>query len=326
MVRKTGMKQKEVKEFLDTVDTYTLHKPIRKKFETRRVYVKGIDEQWQADLVEMREFSDENKGINYLLTIIDCFSKYAWAKPIKNKTADEIIKSFDEIFKERAPSKLQTDKGKEFINSKFQKFLGSKNIIWFSTNSEFKASIVERFNRTLKTKMWKYFTQVGDKKWIDIVDDLVFNYNNTFHTSIKMTPVEGSKKENEVLVYKNLYKDDKLIRQSNKFIVGDKVRISKYKGTFDKGYLPNWTTELFTISKVLNTNPVTYKVKDWNDEEVEGSFYEPELVKFDKQNEDYEIEKIIKTRTKKGKKELYVKWKGYPSSMASWIPAENLKS
>ena len=99
MVRKSGMKQNEVKEFLDTVDTYTLHKPIRKKFQTRRVYVKGIDDQFQADLVEMREFSDENNGYNYLLTVIDCFSKYAWGILIKNKTADEILKAFDEIFK-----------------------------------------------------------------------------------------------------------------------------------------------------------------------------------------------------------------------------------
>ncbi len=111
------------------------------------------------------------------------------------------------------------------------------------------------------------------------------------------------------------------------FKVGDKVRISKVKskGTFDKGYLPNQTTELFTISKVLNTNSVTYKIKDWNDKEVEGSFYEPELVKFDKQNEDYEVEKIIKTRTKNGKKELYVKWRGYSPEFNSWIPVENPK-
>jgi hypothetical protein len=109
MVRKSKMKQNEVKEFLDTVDTYTLYKLIRKKFDTRRVYVKGIDDQFQADLVEMREYSEENSGYNYLLTVIDCFSKYAWGKPIKNKSADEIIK-------------LQTDKRKEFKNKKFQSF------------------------------------------------------------------------------------------------------------------------------------------------------------------------------------------------------------
>jgi hypothetical protein len=325
MVRKSGMKQKEVKEFLDTVDTYTLHKPIRKNFQTRRVYVKGIDDQFQADLVEMREFSNENKGYNYLLTVIDCFSKYAWAIPIKNKTADEIINSFGEIFLERIPLKLQTDKGKEFINNKFQKFLQSKNVTWFSTNSDVKASIVERFNRTLKTKMWKYFTQVGNKKWINIVDDLVYNYNNTYHRSIKMKPIEASMEKNESIVYKNLYGNESDTKISPKFYIGDRVRISKYKGTFDKGYLPNWTTELFTVSKVSNTNPVTYKVIDENKEEIEGSFYESELVKFDKQDQDYEVEKILKTRTKNGKEEYFVKWLGYPNSMNSWIPVENLK-
>jgi transposase InsO family protein len=326
LVRKSGLKQKKVKEFLDTVDTYTLHKPIRKKFQTRRVYVKGIDKQWQADLVEMREFSNENDGYNYLLTVIDCFSKYAWAIPIKNKTAEEIIKSFDNIFKERKPSKLQTDKGKEFINKKVQNFLKTNDVVWFSTNSEFKASIVERFNRTLKTKMWKYFTQVGNRKWINVLDDLVYNYNNTYHTSIKMTPIKGSKKENESVVYKNLYEESEMFKKSNKFKVGDKVRISKYKGTFDKGYLPNWTTELFTVSKVLNTKPVTYKIKDDNEEEIEGIFYEPEIVKFDKQDQEYEVEKILKTRTRNGKKEYKILWRGYPLSMASWIPAENLKN
>ena len=326
MVRKSGMKQKEVKEFLDTVDTYTLHKPIRKKFETRRVYVKGIDDQFQADLVEMREFSNENNGYNYLLTVIDCFSKYAWAIPIRNKTADEILKAFDKIFKERIPLKLQTDKGKEFINNKFQKFLKSKNIIWFSTNSEFKASIVERFNRTLKTKMWKYFTQVGTRKWINIIDDLLYNYNNSFHRSIKMKPIEASIKKNESIVYKNLYGNESDIKNKTKFNIGDKVRISKYKGTFDKGYLPNWTTELFTISKVLDTNPVTYKIVDENKEEIEGIFYEQELVKFNKQDSDYEVEKILKTRIRNKKKEYFVKWVGYPNDMNSWIPEENLKN
>ena len=326
LVRKSGLKQKKVKEFLDTVDTYTLHKPIRKKFQTRRVYVKGIDKQWQADLVEMREFSNENDGYNYLLTVIDCFSKYAWAIPIKNKTAEEIIKSFDNIFKERKPLKLQTDKGKEFINKKFQNFLKTNDVVWFSTNSEFKASIVERFNRTLKTKMWKYFTQVGNRKWINVLDDLVYNYNNTYHTSIKMTPIKGSKKENESVVYKNLYA--KILKQddSHKFKIGDKVRISKYKGVFDKGYLPNWTTELFTTSKVMKTNPVTYKIEDYNKEQVSGSFYEPELVLFNKKDELYEVEKILKQRIENGKKEYFVSWKGYPISMASWIPAENLKN
>jgi transposase InsO family protein len=324
--RKSKLPQTKVKEFLEQQNTYTLHKPIKKKFETRKVYVHGIDNQWQADLVEMQEFSKENEGLKYLLTIIDCFSKYAWAIPIKDKTADQTIEAFNNIFKQRKPLKLQTDKGKEFINKKFQELLKRNNIHWFSTNSDLKASIVERFNRTLKTKMWKYFTQIGTRKWIDIVDDLVYNYNNSYHRSIKMTPVEGSKKENESIVYKNLYRESKLSKKSNKFKVGDKVRISKWKGTFEKGYLPNWTRELFTVSKVLNTSPTTYKIEDYNDEEIEGSFYEPELVKFDKQDEVYEVEKILKTRIKNGEKEYLVSWRSYGPEYNSWIPAENLKN
>jgi transposase InsO family protein len=129
-----------------------------------------------------KRYLEKNSGYNYLLTVIDCFSKYTWDKPIKNKSADEIIKSFDEIFEERKPVKLLTDKGKEFKNKNFQSFLKEHNVVWFSTDSEFKSSIVERFNRTLKTKMWKYFTQVGNRKWINILDDLISNYNNTYHT------------------------------------------------------------------------------------------------------------------------------------------------
>jgi hypothetical protein len=140
-----------------------------------------------------------------------------------------------------------------------------------------------------------------------------------------MTPIEGSKKENETRVYKNLYAKEVKTNKVNKFKVGDKVRISKYKSVFDKGYLPNWTGELFSVSKVLKTNPVTYKIKDYKNEEVTGIFYEQELVKFDKQDQDFEVEKILKTRTRNKKKEYLIKWKSYGPEFNSWIPAENLK-
>jgi hypothetical protein len=140
--------------------------------------------------------------------------------------------------------------------------------------------------------MWKYFTQVGNRKWINVLDDSVYNYNDTYHTSIKMTPIKGEKKENESVVYKNLYGESEMFKKSNKFKVRDKVRISKHKGTFDKEYLLNWTIELFTVSKVLNTKPLTYKIKDDNEEEIEGIFHEPELVKFDKQHQVYELKRF----------------------------------
>src|ERR1700754_75175 len=218
-----------------------------------------------------------NKGYQHILTVIDCFSKYAWAIPIKNKSGDEIVLAFKKIFSERKPSMIQTDAGTEFIGKKTQELFKEMDIHWFATNSEKKASIVERLNRTLKTKMWKYFTDVGNKVWVDVLNDLVYNYHHSFHRSIKMTPVEASKKENENKVFLNLFPNVDQTRRKPKFNIGDKVRIAKWKHSLHKGYLPNWTMEIFTVTDVKYTNPVTYKIADFDDELVEGSFYQQEL-------------------------------------------------
>lgn len=321
--RKTGKSQKEVKEFLNQQDTYTLHKPARRKFIRERVYVHDIDEQWQADLVEMIPYASENDQYKYLLTVVDCFSKYAWAIPIKNKTGDETLRAFQILFKERKPLKLQTDKGSEFYNSKLNKLFKTENIHHFSTESYLKASIVERFNRTIKEKMWRIFTQNNDHKWLGIIDDLLTNYNNSYHRSIKMTPTDASKKENKNKVYENLFPTKKSANKSTKFKVGDKVRYAKYKGVFDKGYLPNYTTETFVISKVFDTIPTTYEVRDLAGEEMKGKFYDEDLILYDKQDSNYKVEKILKRRTRNGVREVFVKWYEYPDKFNSWEPETN---
>ena len=156
------------------------------------------------------------------------------------------------------------------------------------------------------------------KKYIDVLDDFVERYNNKRHSSIKMTPVEASKKENEVRVYRNLYPDLTRRAMRAKFKTGDKVRILKKKGLFEKGFTPNWTEEVFTVSKIQRTNPVTYKITDYIGEEIQGTFYEQELQKTSQ--EDYRIEKIVK----KGKTRSLVKWKGYPESFNSWVDNKDL--
>ena len=315
IVRKSKLPYKTVKKWLGQQDVYTLHKPIRHRFKTRRVLVSKIDDQWQADLVDMQKYSTKNKNFNYILTVIDIFSKYAWAIPIKKKTGEEITKAFKEIFKHRIPQKLHTDKGLEFINKNTQSLLKEKNINWFATENETKAQVVERFNRTLKSRMFKYFTHHDTKKWVDIIDDLSRNYNNSYHRSIKMTPIEGSKKKNEKTVYNNLF-PDKIHYKPPKFKLDDRVRISKKRKDFTKGYLPNFTQEIFIIHEVLKTDPPTYKLKDMNNEIIIGSFYENEMVKYD--HEYYEIEKIIR----KKKDKLLIKWKGYDKS--TWINEKDL--
>ena len=238
-----------------------LHKPITKNFSKRKVISNGIDKIWAADLVEMQKFGKWNKGIKYLLMVIDVFSKYGWIKPLQDKKTESVSKAFDEIFKKskRKPTMLWTDKGLEFISKLFKEFLNITGIKIYHTENEEKSSVVERWNRTMKNRMWKMFTANNSTVYWDKIDKLVDDNKNTKLSSVKMTPKEASKKENEEKVFVNLYGD--LIYWKPKkpmFSTGDKVCISKYKRrVFDKGYTPNWTEEVFVVDKVLPTKPVT---------------------------------------------------------------------
>ena len=288
-----------------------LHKPITKNFRKRRVISYGIDKIWAADLVEMQKFSKWNKGVKYLLTVIDVFSKYGWIKPLKDKKTESVSTAFDEIFKKSKPkpTMLWTDKGSEFISKHFKEFLKKSKIKLYHTENEEKSSIVERWNKTMKNRMWKMFSANNNTVYWDKLEELVDDYNNTKHSSLKMTAIEASKNENEKKVFANLYGDLIYLKPKNpKSSIGDKVRISKYKRrVFDKGYTPNWTEEIFTIDKVIPTKPVTYKIIDLLGEEIEGSFYEKELQKAKQQT--FRIEKVIRRDNKK--KKALVKWKGY---------------
>jgi len=218
--------------------------------------VNGIDQIWAADLVEMQAFSKFNRGVRYLLTIIDVFSKYGWMLPLKDKTGKSVADTFKEIFKKskQKPENLWTDKGREF----YKKHVKELGVEHYSTENEEKSSVAERWNHTMKEKMFKYFTANNTNKYIDVLDDFVERYNNTRHSSIKMTPVEASTKENEVRVYRNLYPDLTRRPMRAKFKTGEKVQIQKKKGLFEKGFTQNRTEEVFTVSKIQRTNPVTY--------------------------------------------------------------------
>ena len=303
-----------------------LHKPITRNFRKRTVISYGIDKIWAADLVEMQKYSKWNKGIKYLLMVIDVFSKYGWIIPLKDKKTESVSTAFDTtgIFKKskRKPEKLWTDKGSEFISKHFKDFLKRHNITLYHTQNEEKSSVVERWNRTMKTKMWKMFSANNNTVYWDKLNKLVDDYNNTYHSSIKMTPNEAIKKENEKQVFTNLYEDEIYFKPKKpKFSIGDKVRLSKYKRRgFDKGYTPNWTEEVFVIDKINSTKPITYNVVDLLDEKVEGSFYEKELQKAKQQT--FRIEKVVKRGNKK--KKALVKWKGYSDKFNSWVSFKDL--
>ena len=326
-----------------------LHKPKRKNFPKRRVFSKSPNHIWAADLVEMIPYSKQNKGYRYILTVIDIFSKFAWAVPMKRKTGVETTDAFAKLFKEQTPpTRIWVDDGKEFHNQNMYKLLEKHSIILYTTHNETKSCVVERFNRTLKTKMWKYFTANYTRKYIDILPALVEKYNKTYHRSIKTTPEEAMKRENTVKVFKALYDKDKEKQKEAgtstskalydhikalydkdkdndkekefgppKFQVGDRVRITKKKNIFAKGFTPNWKDEIFIISRLKPTKPPTYVIRDERGEEVGGAFYEQELQK--SHTTTYRIEKVLRRRTKGGKKQEYVKWTGYDSSHNQWI-------
>ena len=204
----------------------------------------------------MQAFAKFNRGVKYLLAVIDVFSKYGWLIPLKDKTGKSVASALKTIFEERKPEKMWVDKGKEFYNKDVKDL-----IELYSTENEEKSSVVERWIRTMKEKMWKYFTANSTNVYINVLPDLVKEYNNIRHSSIKMTPVKASKKENELIVWKNLYPEHLEIRDINpKFSVGDKVRISKKKKTFEKGYITRWTEEIFTIAEVQRTQPQRIKL------------------------------------------------------------------
>ena len=171
--------------------------------------------------------------------------------------------------------------------------------------------------------MWKLFTVQGNTMYLDMLPKLVKQYNNTKHSSIKMTPVEASNKKNEGTVYFNLYSNTEQLTSKPKFKIGDKVRINKYKRkVFDKGYTPNWTEEVFIVDKIQYTNPITYKLKDLNNEEIKGSFYESELL--EAKQDVFRNDKVIRRDYKK--KKALVKWKGYNDDFNGWIPIKDLKN
>ena len=320
LVKASGLSKRAVTKWLKSRRTYTTHKPARKHYPTRRYVTRGLDSQWQADLVEMRPYARLNQGNNYLLTVIDMFSRYAWAEPLKRKTPDEVIAALIRIFEKdgRKPRYIQTDEGTEFENKKVRAFLERHGIEQFSVKSQFKAALVERFNRTLKTKMWRIFTHRGNYIWTDILPQLLDAYNRSSHRILGRAPIEVTK-DNEVNVWVDQYSSvKKPSRKRAKFQVGESVRISKAKGLFEKGYKPNWSEEIFKVHAINRKyRPITYQLRDSGEQIIEGSFYDYELQSVDDSEAIYTVERILRTRGKGPYKQYLVKWLGYDER--SWI-------
>ena len=320
-----GIKRSDIKKFLRKQRTYTLHRQKRRPLLRNRIIVSGIDDQWEVDLADLQELVEYNDGYRYLFCCIDSFSKHAWVIPLKRKNDAALIEGFDILFKAtgRRPNKIRADKGGEFVNKKVMKYLKERNIKFFTSQNETKCAIVERFQRTFKSYMWRYFTKNDTKRYIDKLDDFVDAYNARYHRSIKRPPKDVTS-ENEAEVRQILY-PNKVHHKVFKFKVGDDVRISKNKGLFEKGYKENWSEEVYTVTEVLPRTPVVYRIKDSQNEALIGTFYAEELQKVTKP-ELFIIDEILEERGRGRRKEYYVSWKGYPKEANQWIPASYIET
>ena len=304
-----------------------IHHRAVKKFTRRKVIVTGIDNVWAMDLADMKAYVKYNDQYRYILCVIDVFSKFAWCIPLKTKTATSILNAVKSIIESsgRTPEKFWVDRGSEFYNKDFERWIKEKGIIMYSTYGESESVVVERFIKTLKDMLTKEFTIQNSRDWVKLMPDILEIYNNKVHKTIGMSPIDASNPEYEVIAYLNMYpKKDRQKAKKSKFKVGDQVRISRVKGTFEKGMDHNFTFEVFTIDKVLDTEPITYKLKEYDGDILEGSFYTQELLKTDVPDY-YEVDKILQTRKVGKKKQSLVKFVGWPKKYDLWIDDDQLQ-
>ena len=319
---------RQIQDWLKGQETYTLHRSVRYKFPRNRVIVDGIDEQWDADLMDMVSLSSHNDGVKFVLVAIDIFSRYAWLRPLKTKQGNEVIKAFESIFAERRPYKIRTDRGAEFTGRLTKQYFKEEGVIHFVTHNEVKANYAERVIKTIKGRIFKYFTKKQTYRYIDHLQDFVYSYNHTYHRSIKMKPADVTK-ENEAALWEQQYIQPYMRKKTNskfKFAVGDTVRISYLRHTFMREYEQKWSEEIFAVAKRYARDGLPiYKLKEYDNEPIEGTYYEQEL-QLVKEPETYRIEKVLRTRKVKGKKQHLIRWAGWLPKYDSWIDANKLEA
>ena len=242
------MTQKNIEIFINEIYS----KPRKKNYPTNKTNVYHIDDTWSLDILDLKDYGPENnRGYRYVLVVIDNFSKFGWTVLLKNKNAQTIKDSFENILisSKRKPNLIETDRGKEFYNNIFQDFLNKNSIKLYSRNSSYGAVFAERFNRTIRDLLKKIVFEQGDAKWIDILQSITKQYNNRVHSSTKLSPKDASLKKNDGYVYKNLLDKRKKIKP--KYEIGDLVRTADLKKTFSKGDTTNWSYKLDKITEII---------------------------------------------------------------------------
>lgn len=277
--------KKQVAEALSALPTFTLHRRARKRYPRRKVFVPKIGNQFSVDLLYVHQWKRQNKGVKFIVTAIDDFSRYGYMVPVKDKRPETVIQAMDLIFKTAGlyPKYTVTDAGSEFISKKSQKYFKEKGIHHFQTGSVQHIPILERWHRTVRERLIRFMHYTKSKKYLHALEKIVHAYNHSVHSAHGFKPAELDK-TNEMEAFERLYggKDDKksLVERKPKFKVGDKVLLSKTKRPFEKGSAASWLDEVFTVAKVnIDHEPITYYIKDSENVDVFGCVYEYEMQK-----------------------------------------------
>ena len=319
---------KKIQEFLSGNESYTLHREFHKqKRNTSFTHFKRY--QFQMDLVEIQEHAKYNDNTRYLLNVIDTFTRYAFVRPLKNKTAKSVLDEFKSILEEaiHKPYMIVMDKGTEFNNNLFHTFCRENNIKLVTPKSNTHAAYIERFNRTLQTIIYKYMTENETNRFVDVLQSLVTSYNKRKHRMINMSPYDAENNpENHLKI--NLLQTQKesyIKKQNPKYTIGTYVRIAKQKGKFSRSYQEQTAQEIFKIYKIDVTKKMPlYHIETYNgDEQILGGFYSFELTPVS--TNIFRVEKILKRRTVRGIRQLFVKWKGFDAKYNSWINEDDIE-
>ena len=268
------MTQKNIKIFINEIYS----KPPKRNYITNKTDVYHIDEIWSLDILDLKDYGPENnRGRRYVLVVIDNFSKFGWTVPLKNKNAQTIKDSFENILisSKRKPNLCETDRGKEFYNNIFQDFLNKNNIKPYSRNSSYGAVFAERFNRTIRDLLKRPVFEKGDGNWIDVLPTITKQYNNRIHSSTKLSPKDASLKKNEGYVYKNLL--DKRKKVTPKFQLNDLVRTADLKKTFSKGDTTNWSYKIYKITEIIKDTIPSYRIDNLKERYNEALLRKTEL-------------------------------------------------
>ena len=276
-VLKTSKRQ--MQSWLQSQDTYSLHGPVIRKFPRRKVICNSQYAQLECDLIDMQNLSRWNNGVRYLLSCIDCFSKKAFVRPQRNKKTTTTITALADVLNEIKVqvTKISADDGSEFKSKAMDAFLNKRGIHLFSTkNKQLKSVIIERYNRTLENRLYRYMTSKSSKRYIDILQDIVSSYNKTYHSSIGMAP-ENVNSTNSEDVWNRLYRPPAHRKSKPRYHVGSFVRVQKKQKMFTKGYLQGWEPDIYTVINIHETTPYTYTIMTAAGRQLRKTYYEREL-------------------------------------------------